>query len=34
MELRLSENSNFTAEELHELLKTTGYVELDQKEVK
>ena len=34
MELRLSENSNFTSEELHELLKTTGYVELDQKEVK
>lgn len=34
MELRLSENSKFTEEELTELLQTTGYVELDQKEVK
>ena len=34
MELRLSENSSFTEEELTSLLQTTGYVELDQKEVK
>jgi hypothetical protein len=34
MELRLSENSKFTEEELTALLQTTGYVELDQKEVK
>lgn len=34
MELRLSENSKFTEEELTSLLQTTGYVELDQKEVK
>ena len=31
MELRLSENSSFTEEELTTLLQTTGYVELDQK---
>ncbi|NDF59510.1 MAG: DUF3341 domain-containing protein [Crocinitomicaceae bacterium] len=31
MELRLSENSSFTEEELNALLQTTGYVELDQK---
>jgi len=31
MELRLSENSSFTEEELTALLQTTGYVELDQK---
>jgi hypothetical protein len=34
MELRMSENSNFSAEEIEELLKTTGVVEIDQKEVK
>lgn len=34
MELRLSQNSQFTEEELHEMLKSTGIVELDQKEVK
>ena len=34
MELRLSENSQFTEEQLHEMLKSTGIVELDQKEVK
>jgi hypothetical protein len=34
MELRLSQNSQFTEEQLHEMLKSTGIVELDQKEVK
>ena len=34
MELRMSENSNFTEEELTSLIQTTGYVELDQKEIK
>jgi len=34
MEFRMSENSNFTEEELTSLIQTTGYVELDQKEVK
>lgn len=34
IELRLSENSQFSAEEIESLLKTTGVVEIDQKEVK
>lgn len=34
MEFRMSENSKFTAEELEEMLKSTGVVEIDQKEVK
>jgi len=34
MELRLSQNSQFTEAELHDMLKSTGIVELDQKEVK
>lgn len=33
MELRTSENSQFTAEELEAMLKDTGIVELDQKDV-
>lgn len=34
MELRLSENTHMTAEEIEALLQTTGVVEIDQKEVK
>lgn len=34
MEFRMSENTKFTAEELEEMLKSTGVVEIDQKEVK
>lgn len=34
IELRMSENSGFSAEEIQELLKSTGVVEIDQKEVK
>lgn len=34
MELRLSENGNFKAAELESMLKDTGIVELDQKEIK
>jgi len=34
MELRMSQNSQFTEEQLHDMLKSTGIVELDQKEVK
>ncbi len=34
MEIRTSDNSNFSAEELEAMLKQTGIVELDQKEVK
>lgn len=34
MELRLSQNSQFSEAELHEMLKSTGIVELDQKDVK
>lgn len=34
MELRMSENSKFTADEIQDLLKSTGVVEIDQKEVK
>ncbi|MGV3629652.1 MAG: DUF3341 domain-containing protein [Bacteroidota bacterium] len=34
MELRLSENSGFSAEEIQELLRSTGVIEIDQKEVK
>ena len=34
MELRLSQNSQFTETELHDLLKSTGRVELDQRDVK
>jgi len=33
MEIRTSENSQFSAEELEKLVKETGIVELDQKEV-
>ncbi len=33
MELRMSENSKFSADELEGLLKSTGIVELDQKEL-
>jgi hypothetical protein len=34
MELRLSQNTQFTETELHDLLKSTGIVELDQRDVK
>lgn len=34
MEIRTSENTKFSAEELETLLKETGIVELDQKEIK
>jgi hypothetical protein len=34
MELRLSQNTQFSESELHELLKSTGIVELDQRDVK
>lgn len=34
MELRLSQNSQFTEAELHEMLKSTGIIELDQRDVK
>ena len=34
MELRLSQNSQFTEEQLHSMLKETGIIELDQKEIK
>lgn len=34
MELRLSQNSQFTEAELHEMLKSTGISELDQRDVK
>lgn len=34
MELRLSENHNFTADQLEGMLKDTGIVEIDQKEIK
>lgn len=34
IELRMSENSGFSAEEIQELLKSTGVVEIDQKEIK
>lgn len=34
MEFRTSENPNFTAEEILELIKSTGISEIDQKEVK
>jgi hypothetical protein len=34
MELRLSENAQFSEEELQTMLKETGIVELDQKEIK
>lgn len=34
MELRLSQNSQFSEAELHEMLKSTGIVELDQRDVK
>lgn len=34
MELRMSQNSQFTEQELTEMLQSTGIVELDQKEVK
>src|SRR5690606_32005695 len=34
MEVRLSDNSKFTSEELQKMLKETGIVELDQKEIK
>lgn len=34
IEIRTSDNTNFSAEELETLLKQTGIVELDQKEIK
>ncbi|TNE56244.1 MAG: DUF3341 domain-containing protein [Bacteroidetes bacterium] len=34
MELRTSDNAGFTVEEIESLLKSTGVVEIDQKEVK
>jgi hypothetical protein len=34
MEFRLSENSQFSEEELTSMIQSTGYVELDLKEVK
>ncbi len=34
MELRLSQNTQFSETELHDLLKSTGIVELDQRDVK
>ncbi len=34
MEIRLSENDKFTSEELEGMLKETGLIELDQKEIK
>lgn len=34
MEFRMSENSNFSSEELLDLIKTTGVSEIDQKSVK
>ena len=34
MEIRTNENSKFSAEELETMIKETGYVELDQKEIK
>lgn len=34
IEIRTSDNSKFSAEELESLLKETGIVELDQKEIK
>jgi len=34
MEIRLSENSKFSTDDLQEMLKETGIVELDQKELK
>jgi hypothetical protein len=34
MELRLSENHNVSAEQLEAMLKDTGIVEIDQKEIK
>lgn len=34
MELRASENPNFSADQLEKMLKDTGIVELDQKEIK
>lgn len=33
MEVRLSENSRFTEQELHSMLNETGMIELDQKEI-
>lgn len=33
MEIRMSENVNFTAEEVHQLLNETGIVELDQRDI-
>jgi hypothetical protein len=34
IEIRLSENDKFTTEELEGMLKETGLIELDQKEIK
>lgn len=34
MELRLSQNTHFSEAEIHDLLKSTGIVELDQRDVK
>lgn len=34
MELRISQNSNVSEDDLHKMLKETGIIELDQKEIK
>jgi len=34
MEIRLSENSNYSAEQLEAMIRETGMIELDQKEIK
>jgi len=34
MEIRLSENTKYNSEELEKMLRETGLIELDQKEIK
>jgi hypothetical protein len=34
MEIRLSENTTFNQEDLEKMLKETGIIELDQKDIK
>jgi hypothetical protein len=34
IELRTSENSNYSAEDLEKMLKETGMIEIDQREIK
>jgi hypothetical protein len=34
MEIRLSDNAKYDAKQLEEMLKETGIIELDQKEIK